>query len=151
MSDTGASADVGEARRRAARLWQFPVIDRSWPDLRPAVVTDEAVLADFGSGKAEQEPPPVYRYGRTQPVKGDVPVQRSVSRTVMFQPTIIDIKVRTKDGTLIRTIQSPAFGNYGADPNDPAMFNPGVDPRTAICSVLAPYAAARCRGGLAYF
>lgn len=140
MSETGASADfgVGAARGRVAH---FPVVDSSWPEAPTATNVLPRVV----------EPPPKYRYGRAQPVKGDVPVQRSVFRTTLLQPMMASIEVHNNEGILLRIIESPTFGNYGADPNDPARFTPGVDPRTAICSVLAPYAAARCMGGRGYF
>jgi hypothetical protein len=51
---------------------------------------------------------------------------------------------------VIQILRYPEFGPYGRDPNDPGRFSEAVNARTAICGVLAPYAAARCLVGMGY-
>jgi hypothetical protein len=153
MIDNDAVIGVMAARRRAARLWQFPLIDRSWPAIAPTSL--ESVTADtevdLTDVETVQEPLEQPKYLRGKPVKGDVPVQAAVDRTEFLAPTLVDLKVRLKNGTVILIIKKPIFGNFGSDPMDPCRWAPGVDPRTAICGALAPYAAARCMAGRGYF
>ena len=137
---------MNEQLRLKARFWQFPLHDTRWPAPKRSGAYEFAGLRRAAETVTEQEPAPSYEYGAARPVKGRVPVQASVHRAEPLAPTLVDVLVRTPGGRVIQILRSPEFGNYGSDANDPAAFSPSVDPRTAVCAVLAPYAAARCAG-----
>ena len=137
---------MNEQLRLRARFWQFPLHDTRWPTPKPTPAHEFRALRRATQTVTEQESPPSYEYGASRPVKGRVPVQASVARAEPLSPTLIDVLVRTTGGKVIQILRTPEFGNYGSDANDPAAFSPSVDPRTAVCVVLAPYAAARCAG-----
>jgi hypothetical protein len=89
--------------------------------------------------------PPPYAYvpPPTEPAR-NLPVQRAVNRTDTFEPTTRDIEIRDPSGKLLETLRFPVRGRYGSDPNDVAWFPDHIDPGTAVCGILAPYAALRC-------
>jgi hypothetical protein len=142
---------MNEQLRLRALFWQFPLPDRSWPGSRRVGKQAFAALRRPTEIVPERQPPPSYAYGASRPVKGQVPVQASVDRAEPLSPTLVDVLIRTQSGTVIQILRSPEFGNYGSDPNDPGAFSRTVDPRRAVCAVLAPYAAARCAGGVGYW
>jgi hypothetical protein len=139
MSDDTAATAATRGRRRSARFWQFPVDDLAWPDRPAGVVTTR--VADAVT--TVRKPLADRKYGRGQPVTGAVPLQRSVDRTYAFELTLVDTEIRNQAGKVIKILRTPAFGAYGFDPNDPGPFSIGVNPRTAVCGILAPQAA-RC-------
>jgi len=80
-----------------------------------------------------------------------LPNQGVVDRATVFTyPLFIrqDVVFR---GTLIQILKSQVGGPYGAEPGDPAWFPSRVNPRTAVCQVLSPYAVSQCLRGGGYF
>ena len=82
-----------------------------------------------------------------------LPKQGVVDRRglLSLEPTVdreVHVKINNQD-TVIQILRGPVDGAYGFDPNDPVWFPPQVNPRTAICQMLSPYAASSClqRGG----
>jgi hypothetical protein len=73
-----------------------------------------------------------------------LPVQGIVDRRQALGPAMMDVKLITPSGKLVEVLRVPVGGNYGPSPADPARFSERVNPRTAVCGVLAPYAAAAC-------
>jgi len=62
----------------------------------------------------------------------------------------IDVPVKTPDGTVLEILRRPFGYPSGRLPGDPGPVPPGFDPRTEICHVLSPAAAARCLFGRGY-
>jgi hypothetical protein len=138
MSDAGVPTTIEPGRKRGARFWQFPQDDLSWGE-RPAGIVTTLVAEAVTTAR---KPAADRKYGRGQPVTGAVPLQRSVDRTLPLELALVDTEVRNKAGKVIKILRAPAFGPYGFDPNDPCTFTAGVNPRTAVCGILAPRAAA---------
>jgi hypothetical protein len=67
----------------------------------------------------------------------------AVDRHALLATATLDRLIR-QDDSIIQILRYPIFGAYGADPNDPPWFSDRINARLAVCSALAPYAAARC-------
>jgi hypothetical protein len=145
-----ADAGIDEATRMRALMVQFPPVQ---PTL---AVPRQLVAADLGSDRVAAPAGPVemeaveakpYKYSPLPWVERCMPVQAVVDRRDFLPPKTVDIKIMTPGGKVIQILRYPEFGPYGRDPMDPAWFPPAFNARTALCSVLAPYAAVRCLAG----
>jgi hypothetical protein len=145
QSHTSHALGVSEARRRETAMTQLS--HRRLFQARPSIL-DPSGLDILARGPIESQ---FRRREYTYAARGDdrnLPVQTAVNRTDHLETETIDIEIR-EDGKVVEILRFPVFGRYGRDPNDAAWFSDSVDPRTAIYSVLAPYATIRClaRGG----
>jgi hypothetical protein len=145
QSRTSGGVGVSEARRLDALSWQFPPTERPGPR-RPSGL--DLISPEDRPTDTRRRPQPEYTYAAPEPAVEHLPVQAVVDRSDLLQPMMVDIEV-IANGTVIQILRYPEFGPYGRDVNDPAWFSDRVSPRTAICGVLAPYAAARCLAGAA--
>lgn len=152
MNQSRTSGDVGvsETQRRAALLWMFSPHDPTWQRL-PAGSPSDVLSREPGATSTRVRPPREYVYAPREPAVENLPVQAAVNRSDPLQPTFVDIEVITPSGTVLQILRYPEFGPYGGDPNDAAWFSDHVNPRSAICGVLAPYAAVRCLAGGGYW
>lgn len=143
QSRTSHDVGVSEARRRDESLKRLS--HRRLFRARPSVLDPSRldVLAPDGPVKARVRPRE-YTYTAREEGDRNLPVQTAVDRADRLEAETVDIEIRDPSGNILEILRFPVFGRYGSDPNDPARFSDSVDPRTAICAVLAPYAAARC-------
>jgi hypothetical protein len=119
------------------------------------------VLGLWPATFSSQEPAPTRRKPRraaaqraeaTPPSR--LPVQAVVNRHLLLEPFTVDVRLQNPDTGVIEGIRrvpeaAGILGNWGAEVNDPARFASRVNPRRAICHILAPRAAARCLAGTA--
>ncbi len=81
-----------------------------------------------------------------------VPVQtRTVDRAVPCDIFFLDVDVKDSTGKVLAVLRRPQGYPSGPLPSDPGSFSGTADPRTSVCRVLAPGAAARCARGRGYF
>jgi hypothetical protein len=145
-AQSSTSPDVGdaEARRRDASMKQLS--HRRLLQGRPSILDPSRMSALKAKGPLETRfSRRDYTYAEgVRPGDRTLPVQTAVNRTDRLEAETIDIEIRDPDGKVVQILRFPVFGRYGRDVNDPGHFSELVDPRTAICAVLAPYAVARC-------
>jgi hypothetical protein len=80
-----------------------------------------------------------------------LPKQGSVDRSIPLSSHLITIAITDSHGNVIEKLGTPLGGPYGSVPGDPAWFLEKVDPRLAVCQVLAPYSAMQCLRSRGYF
>ena len=143
QSHTSRAVGVSEARRRENAMSQLS--HQRLFQARPSIL-DPSELGILAREPVESQ---FRRREYIYAARGDdrnLPVQTAVNRTDRLEADTIDIEI-LEDGTVVEILRFPVFGRYGRDPNDATWFSDSVDPRTAICSALAPYAAVRCLAG----
>jgi|ERR1700744_5765454 hypothetical protein len=126
-----------EGRPTTVRALLSDRTDATW---RPAALSADAEQPEPPDRLTFESPPPL--------AERRLPVQGFVDRRQALGPAMVDVKL-IMGGTLVETLQVPVGGNYGPSPADPARFSERVNPRTAVCGALAPYAAAACLLGYA--
>jgi hypothetical protein len=114
---------------------------------RPSMMED--IRARRYSGKKKPVvthvcPAPPHTYVPPPPAQENLPIQRAVDRTELFEPTTVDIEIRDPNGKVLEILRFPVRGRYGSDPNDVPWMPEQIDPSAALCGILAPYAALRC-------
>ena len=107
----------------------------------PAAFTSQAPAAK------RHEPPRAAR--RTPAEATRLPVQAVVDRHGLLEAFMVDVSLQNPQTGVVEGIRevpeaAGILGTWGADVNDPAGFSSRVNPRRAICHILAPRAAAHC-------
>ncbi len=85
-----------------------------------------------------------------EPAQAAVMLRAPIDRSDPIDVFSIDVPVKTPDGTVLEILRRPFGYPSGRLPGDPGPVPPGFDPRTEICHVLSPAAAARCLFGRGY-
>jgi hypothetical protein len=126
VANQKAAQSAGDALAQAKRLL--------------AQFAPNAVARDVDA--VQRRNPPRHQY-MPSPAGPLLPVQSVVDRTTVLEPMLVDTAI-THNGKVLEILRYPVFGPYGPLPSDPARFADDVNPRTALCGVLAPYARAEC-------
>jgi hypothetical protein len=111
----------------------------------PTAVTSQAPAAK------RREPRQLARAEAT--AGGRLPIQAVIDRHGLLEPFTVEVTLlNPQDGKTVEAIRrvpeaAGVLGTWGADVNDPAGFSSRVNPRLAICHILAPRAAAQCFAG----
>jgi hypothetical protein len=147
---TGDERDTDEIGGLVTSVSQFQLRDRPWPNRTLGPTSRDMLPGEPGITDSEQLPALDYRYAPREPRQEQLPVQSVVDRAVPLEPTFVDIKLMS-GSKVVAILRDPEFGNYGFNPSDPGWFSEAVNPRTAVCTALAPYAAARCLAGVGYW
>lgn len=145
-------------REASMRRWRFQHMFEPRPSIIevPNLDVKEARLGDLearqqslrGTPEAPHYTWPKYTY--PTPEGTSRPIQGSVDRSERLPTQTVDLPIPGPGGEVLEILRLPVsgpfLGPYGRDVTDPAWFSESVDPRTSICAILAPYAAAECVG-----
>jgi hypothetical protein len=143
QSHTSGDISLSETRKLDVALWMFRPHDPTWQTLPSGSLTD-VLSPEAGATVTRVRPPREYMYAPQDPAVSNLPVQGAVNRSDPLSSTFVDIEVITPSGTVLQILRYPEYGPYRGLPTDPAWFSESVNPRTAFCGALTPYAAARC-------
>lgn len=110
---------------------------RQWP----------AALTSQAPAEKRREPRQLARAEAT--AGGRLPIQAVIDRHGLLEAFIVDVSLQNPQTGVVEGIRevpeaAGILGTWGADVNDPAGFSSRVNPRRAICHILAPRAAAHC-------
>jgi hypothetical protein len=80
-----------------------------------------------------------------------LPSQGAIDRSVPLDSFMLTTVIADPSGNVLEKLVNPVGGAFGALTGDPAWWPARVDPRTAVCQVLSPYAAVQCWRSRGYF
>ncbi len=80
-----------------------------------------------------------------------LPAQGAIDRSIPLNDFLLTTVIADDSGNVLEKLVNPVGGPYGALTADPAWFPARVDPRTAVCQALSPFAAIQCRRSRGYF